>query len=207
VIETAGKGFFTNLIASLPLFIFIGISVLIGRKEKRCLMGTALFFIFLIPGLLLIYPTQAPILRYLYFPAVGMGYAVFSFLEIYVFCKARSGYKKWAVIFIISLWFVYMSVNSYTRKYLWKDYSVILNATIENGGYSSCWGWFLKGEMSLGGKEKLICFLKAYEELYKANPEKVENYAVVKQNLEEVLKNLILTSGNSRLKAAFLTKK
>ncbi|MDR1942458.1 MAG: hypothetical protein LBQ47_09045 [Endomicrobium sp.] len=197
-IEMPGGNFLANLICAVPLCIFIALSFLIWRKDRQLIFGSALFFIFLIPGIFFIYPTQAPILRYLYFPAAGAAYTVFAFLELYVFCKIGGGYKKWAVIFIISLWFVYMGVNSYTRKYLWENPATVINAMIENGGYASCWGWFLKGELSFGNKNKLICFLKSQEELLKVSPKKVANYEIVKQNLEEVIKNLVSDLDNEQ---------
>lgn len=189
------------IIRFLIIILFVLISILIYKKDKKLILAPTFFIVFLLPGILFLYPTEAMGLRYLYMPLIGIYFMVFAFLEYYVFSKDMEPIKKWIIIFLISLSALFFSISTYTRKYLWENDETILNGVILNGGHQAFLGWFLKAERAFSDKEKLIYIEKAQEEFEKLDKKSVKHYENIKNNLESLrasLQKVVINQSKSK---------
>lgn len=181
----------------LVLAVYIVICVLIVRKNKMMLTAPLILLLFVLPGMVVMYKSELISLRYMYMASIGVFFSIYAFFEYYIFPYAK-GYKKLICVLLIGLFITASAVNTYARKYCWKDPETVTDSIIKNGGLAEVWGWALKLNWEKNLYIALIYLDKAKEVLEKNKYGYEMQYELVNQNIvgrmeyinEVLLKNI-----------------
>jgi uncharacterized membrane protein len=168
--------------ALILLFVFICFAVYKQNKAEG-LLAPAVFILFLLPGIAVMYKSELISLRYMYAASAGIFFLLCSFAKYYALPRL-TGLKKWAGLAAFTVFFVFSFSNAYARKYMWKDPQTVTNAMIANGGLSEVWGWALKLNWAPDIRVKLAYLKKAQSALERNKFGYDLQYDLVKQNIE-----------------------